>query len=122
MTSNGHRQNRYTLSRQRRQIICGEARRFEDPSRFKVWRLGSCAIRRQRVGVGPADRQQVGAGTACRQQVEPGTARSIICGEARRFEEPSRFNVWRLGSRSIRRQQVGVGPADRQQPAVGTAD
>ena len=88
--------------------------------------------RRERVGVGPADRQQVGAGTACRQQVEPGTARSIICGEARRFEDPSRFKVWRLGSCAIRRQQVGVGPADRQQvgagtacrqqPAVGTAD
>ena len=34
-------------------------------------------------------------------------------------EEPSRFNLWRLGSCAVRRQQVAVGPADRQRrPAI----
>ena len=79
--------------RQRRPIICGEFRRFEEPSRSNLWRLGSCSIRRQQVAVGPADRQSTGnsvdsenSGTRIygsrirrqnpRQQAGPGTARS----------------------------------------------
>ena len=38
-------------------------------------------------------------------------------------EDPSRSDLWRLGSCSVRRKQVGVGTADRrQQVGVGTAD
>ena len=51
-------------SRQRRHAFSGEARKTEDPSRFNVWRLGSCAIRRKQAGVGPADRRQAELGAA----------------------------------------------------------
>ena len=53
-------------------------------------------------------------------QAQP--ARPIIRREFCGFEEPSRSNLWRLGSCAIRRQQVAVGPADRKQVAVGPAD
>ena len=38
--------------------------------------------------------------------------RHEFSGEFRKTEEPSRFNLWRLGSCSVRRQQVAVGHAD----------
>ena len=41
-------------SRQRRPIIRREFCGFEEPSRSNLWRLGSCAIRRQQVGAGSA--------------------------------------------------------------------
>ena len=46
-------------------------------------------------------------------QAQPGRqCRSEFSGEVRKTEDPSRLNVWRLGSCSIWRQQVAVGPAD----------
>ena len=49
--------------------------------------------------------------------------RPPICGEAHRFEEISRFNLWRLVSCSVRRKHVAVGTADpRKQVTVGTAN
>ena len=50
-----------------------------------------------------------------RQQVELGTARPrqqpAVALSTRKTEEPSRFNLWRLGLYSIRRQQVEPGTA-----------
>ena len=93
--------------RQCRLSICGEARRFEETSRFNLWRLVSCSIWRQQVGAGSACRQQVGADSACpNRQCRPSIRREL-CG----FEETSRFNLWRLVSCSVRRQQVRAGSA-----------
>ena len=44
-----------------RQKPCGS----EETSRFNLWRLVSCSIRRQQVAVGSADRQKVHADSAC---------------------------------------------------------
>ena len=47
-------------------------------------------------------------------QAQPGRqCRQEICGGARRFEEISRSDEWRLGSCSIWRQQPGLGTAQR---------
>ena len=40
-----------------------------------------------------------------------GSADCCFPGKPRKTEEPSRFNLWRLGSCSIRRKQVEPGPA-----------
>ena len=42
-------------SRQRRQEFSGEFRKTGEISRFNLWRLISCAVRRQQVAVGTAD-------------------------------------------------------------------
>ena len=44
-------------SRQRRTIICGEIRRFEEISRSNLWRLISCSVWQWRVGVGSAEKR-----------------------------------------------------------------
>ena len=47
-------------------------------------------------------------------QAQPGRqCRSEFSGEVRKTEDPSRLNVWRLGSCSIWRQQPGLGTAQR---------
>ena len=88
----------------------------EESGGSNLWPTDSCAIRRQQVGVGPADRQPVGAGSACRV----GSADICFPG-IRKTEETSRLNLWRLVSCFTRRQQVAVGPADRQQVEPGPA-
>ena len=123
--------------RQRRPIIRGEARGFEEISRLNLWRLISCAVRRQQVGVGPADRrqqegvgpadrrQQEGAGLACRERVEPGTARGGNADQKyyerlRKTEESGKSNLCFPDSCAVRRQQVAVGPADRRYSTVAS--
>ena len=63
-----------------RRESCG----FKETSRFNLWRLVSCSVRRQ----------QVRAGSACpNRQCRPSIRRES-CG----FGETSRFNLWRLVS------------------------
>ena len=90
-----------------RRESCG----FEETSRSNLWRLVSCAIRRQ----------QVGAGSACRQR------RQEFSGNPRKTEEFGDSNLWSPNSCAVRRQQPGAGtacpqsagnPADSKKPAA----
>ena len=113
-----------------RQEFFGEFRKTGEISRFNLWRLISCAVRRKQVEPGtartaeasgcrhcrpggskwnralPGRRKQVGAGSVCWRQCRP-----IICGEAHRFEDFGNFNLWFPKSCAIPRQQVRAGSA-----------
>ena len=117
--------------RQCRQEFFGEFRKTGEISRFNLWRLISCAVRRKQVEPGtartaeasgcrhcrpggskwnralPGRRKQVGAGSVCWRQCRP-----IICGEAHRFEDFGNFNLWFPKSSAIpRRRCVQAQPA-----------
>ena len=74
------RGSRWVQAQPARPIIRREFCGFEEPSRFDLWRLGSCAIRRQQVEPGTARRTNFGGGlgeqsagptVTCCRQAEP---------------------------------------------------
>ena len=132
--------------RQRRPIIRREFCGFEEPSRSNLWRLGSCAIRRQQVGAGSACQTNFGGGLGERSAGPTATCCRASSRQAIRYSRPSpsqhesaapthnpqeslrirRPRPLQLmaanGRRQNPRQQPEPGPARRKQVAVGTAD
>ena len=93
--------------RQCRQEFSGEFRKTGEISRFNLWRLISCVVRRKQVEPGTA---RTAATAGCKPC--PGRqCRQEFFGEFRKTGEISRFNLWRLISCAVRRKQVEPGTA-----------
>ena len=101
-------------------------RGFEDPSRFNLWRLGSCSIRRQQVAA-DAPATKMSWGTASNFPITKNSEALIYGRQIRltgafhlrvgnadqrfpedfwKFEETGRSNLWRPVSCAVRRQWV----------------
>ena len=93
--------------RQCRQEFSGEFWKTGEISRFNLWRLISCAVRRKQVEPGTA---RTAATAGCKPC--PGRqCRQEFFGEFRKTGEISRFNLWRLISCAVRRMQPEPGTA-----------
>ena len=67
------RGSRWVQAQPARPIIRREFCGFEEPSRSNLWRLGSCAIRRQQVEPGTARRANFGGGLGERSALPTGS-------------------------------------------------